>query len=101
MSDIETLSVTEILAAISFTLHYITYSFYITFGCHAPHSPPKYIKKLSMEIYSNSKWIYRVAPKNGTVNFLGLCSDPQLFFFTLLDRASFPHYNNNKIIKFG
>ena len=27
--------------------------------------------------------------------FLGLCSN------TLLDRASFPHYNNNKIIKFG
>ena len=22
-------------------------------------------------------------------------------FFTLLDRASFPHYNNTKIIKFG
>ena len=39
--------------------------------------------------------------KNGTVNFLGLCSDQQLSFFTLLDRASFPHYNNTKIIKFG
>ena len=25
----------------------------------------------------------------------------QDFFFTLLDRASFPHYNNTKIIKFG
>ena len=34
-------------------------------------------------------------------NFLGLCSDQQLFFFTLLDRASFPHYNSTKIIKFG
>ena len=40
-------------------------------------------------------------PKNGTVNFLGLCSDEQLLFFTLLDRASFPHYTNTKIIKFG
>ena len=43
-------------------------------------------------------------PKNGTVhtvNFLGFCSDQQLSFFTLLDRASFPHYNNTKIIKFG
>ena len=40
-------------------------------------------------------------PKNGTVNFLGLCSDQQLSFFTLLDRTSFPHYNNTKIIKFG
>ena len=41
-------------------------------------------------------------PKNnGTVDFLGLCSDQQLSFFTLLDRASFPHYNNTKIMKFG
>ena len=39
-------------------------------------------------------------PKNGTVNFLGLCSD-EVIFFTLLDRASFPHYNDTKIIKFG
>ena len=36
-----------------------------------------------------------------TVNFSGLCPDQQLAFFTLLDRASFPHYNNTKIIKFG
>ena len=28
--------------------------------------------------------------------FSGLCSDEQLSFFTLLDRASFPHYNNTK-----
>ena len=45
-------------------------------------------------------------PKNGTVDtvdFPGLCSNQQLSFFTLLDRASFPHYhyNNTKIIKFG
>ena len=42
--------------------------------------------------------------KNGTVDtvdFSGLCSDQQLSFFNLLDRASFPHYNNTKIIKFG
>ena len=42
--------------------------------------------------------------KTGTVDtfeFSGLCSDQQLSFFTLLDRASFPHYNNTKIIKFG
>ena len=43
--------------------------------------------------------------KNGTVDtvdFSGLCSYQQLSFFTLLDRAFFPHYNNNtKIIKFG
>ena len=42
-----------------------------------------------------------VAPQKGTVDLLGLCSDKQLFFFTLLDRASFPHYNDTKIIKFG
>ena len=41
-------------------------------------------------------------PKNnGTVDFLGLCSDQQLSFFTLLDRTSFPHYNNTKINTFG
>ena len=39
--------------------------------------------------------------KKGTVNLSGLCSDQQLSFFTLLDRASFPDYNNTKIIKFG
>ena len=33
--------------------------------------------------------------------FLGLCSDQQLSFFNLLDRASFPHYDNTKMIKFG
>ena len=33
--------------------------------------------------------------------FLGLCSDQQLPFFTLLDRTSFFHYNNTKMIKFG
>ena len=36
-----------------------------------------------------------------TVDFSGLCSDQQLSFFTLLDGASFPRYNNTKIIKFG
>ena len=39
--------------------------------------------------------------KNGTVDFWGLCSDQHLSFYTLLDRTSFPHYNNTKIIKFG
>ena len=39
--------------------------------------------------------------KNGTVNFLWLSSGQQLSFFTLPDRASFPHYNNTKIVKFG
>ena len=39
--------------------------------------------------------------KNGTFDFVGLCSDQQLFCFTCLERASFPHYNNTKIFKFG
>ena len=46
-------------------------------------------------------WYTGWPKNNGTVNFLGLCSDQQLSFFTLLDRTSFPHYNNTKIIKFG
>ena len=46
--------------------------------------------------------IYPGGPqKNGTVDFLELCSDKQLYFFILLIKASFPHYNNTKIIKFG
>ena len=53
----------------------------------------------------NSQNCYTAWPnKNGTVDavdFSGLCSDQQLSVFTLLDRASFPHYNNTKIIKFG
>ena len=31
-----------------------------------------------------------------TVDFQGLCSDQQLSFFTLLDRASFPHYKKHQ-----
>ena len=56
-------------------------TFYIPGG---PPPPPKKKKK-----------------KKGTIDFLGLFSDQQLSFFTLLDRASFLHYNNTKIIKFG
>ena len=48
--------------------------------------------------------LYRVVQKNGpvdTINFSGLCSNQQLSLFALLDRASFPHFNNTNIIKFG
>ena len=62
----------------------------------------------ALKYYFFFKALYRVAPppkkKNGTVDtvdFSGLYSDQQLSFFTLLDRASFPHYNNTKINKFG
>ena len=52
--------------------------------------------------FSQAQSAYTGWPKNnGTVDFLGLCSDQQLSFFTLLDRTSFLHYNNTKIIKFG
>ena len=50
--------------------------------------------------------VYRVAKKKWNSRysrFSGLCSDQQLSFFTLLDRASFLHYvyNNTKTIKIG
>ena len=67
--------------------------------------------------YAHSKnsgrldWVYRIflpsvytrviSQKTEQLDFWGLCSDQQLSFFTLLDRASFLHYNNTKIIKFG
>ena len=61
------------------------------------------LKKKVNHIWSNSTIVsYTGWPKkNGTVDFLGLCSDQQLSFFTLLDRTSCSHYNNTKIIKFG
>ena len=40
-------------------------------------------------------------PKTEQSIFLRLCSDQHLSFYTLLYRASFPHYNNTKSIKFG
>ena len=40
-------------------------------------------------------------PKNGTVNFFRTLLWWTVHFFTLLDRASFHHYNDTKIIKFG
>ena len=48
--------------------------------------------------------IYRVAQKKRNSRysrFFRTCYNWQLSFFTLLDRASFPHYNKTKIIKFG
>ena len=56
--------------------------------------PPKKKKKKKKKNEKRKK-------KPGTLDFLGLCSNQQLFFFNLLDRTSFPHYNNTKIIKFG
>ena len=58
------------------------------------------------EIYRSIYYIfYSVIPGGPKITeqsiFLGLCSDQQLSFFTLLDRTFFPCYNNTKIIKFG
>ena len=50
------------------------------------------------------KWPYTGWPKKtGTVDTVEFQDFAliKFFFFTLLDRASFPHYNNTKIIKFG
>ena len=44
---------------------------------------------------------YRVAPKKRNSQFFRTLLWSTVIFFTLLDRASFPHYNNTKIIKFG
>ena len=64
------------------------------------HISSKYFKGIVQIYIHYTGW----PPKNGTVDtvdFSGLCSDQQLCFFTLLDRASFSQYNNTKIIKFG
>ena len=46
--------------------------------------------------------LYRVAQKTPEQSiFRTLLWSTVLSFFILLDRASFPHYNNTKIIKFG
>ena len=64
-------------------------------------------KRLSFVIYINVRrqlGVYRVAPKKRNSRysqFFRTLLWSTGFFFTLLDRASFPHYNNTKIIKFG
>ena len=70
--------------------------------CETPPPPPPK-KKWTGPIRLRATGVYRVAQKkHGTVKKkLGLCSDQHFFFFTLLDRASLPHYNNTKIIKFS
>ena len=40
-------------------------------------------------------------PKNGRVDFFRTLLWSTVIFFPLLDRTSFPDYNNTKIIKFG
>ena len=50
---------------------------------------------------TNMDWLHRVAPKKRNSRFLRTLLWSTVILFTLLDRASFPHYNNTKIIKFG
>ena len=65
-------------------------------------SIPAFMGQIELKVFENERGnLYQVAQNNGTVDFLGLYSDQQLFFFTLLDRTSFPHYTNTKMIKFG
>ena len=45
--------------------------------------------------------VYRVAQKERNSRFFRTLLWSTVIFFTLLDRTSFPHYNNTKIIKFG
>ena len=50
----------------------------------------------------NSRLIFfRTLLKKWTIKLNWIELNQQLSFFTLLDRASFPRYNNTKIIKFG
>ena len=54
--------------------------------------------------YMTACIIYRVAPKKRNSRysrFFRTLLWSTVIFFTLLDRASFLHYNNTKIIKFG
>ena len=60
------------------------------------------VLKICHSTFLGGHQVYRVAQiKRNSRFFRTLLSDQQLSFFTLLDRASFPHYNNTKIIKFG
>ena len=67
----------------------------------------EWINKRSLPI---SLWVafkqaytgWRVAPQKTEQSiFQDFALINSYLFFTLLDRASFPHYNNTKIIKFG
>ena len=61
-------------------------------------------KRLMKNKQTDFQGAYTGWPRNNdtvdTDDFSGLCSDQQLSLFTLLDRASFSHYINTKIIKF-
>ena len=71
------------------------------YGEYIPRTRDSLFATVGMNSHSDML-IYRVAQKTEhSIFFLGLCSDQHLSFYTLLDRASFPHYNNTKIIKFG
>ena len=58
-----------------------------------------HVHVMLMQHFFRIHWLYRVAPQKNSWFFFRTLG--QLSFFTLLDRQSFPHYNNTKIIKFG
>ena len=62
-----------------------------------PRPSIKYISSINISRFAYTGW----PKKNGRFFFLGLYSDQQLSFFTLLDRTYFPYYNYTKIVKFG
>ena len=72
------------------------------FWLSGSYSRARYISQCQVTTFSLLRLKLHPPKKtHGTINFLGLCSNQQLSFFTLLDRTYFLHYNNTKIIKFG
>ena len=51
--------------------------------------------------FPNYQCVYRAWPPQKNKNDKKTEQSITVIFFTLLDRASFPHYNNTKIINFG
>ena len=67
-------------------VHTLYHWIHVYTGCPSP-PPPKQKKKEEEE--------------EGNSRFFGTLPWPTIISFTLLDSASFPHYNNTKIVKFG
>ena len=81
----------------------LTKSVTTAFHCSEELCSPLYflLRRFSNTLYSTSCDYTGWPRNNGTVEFSGLCSNQQLRIFSVLDRASFPYYNDTKIIKFG
>ena len=98
---------TELAKNLKCTLH----AFYVSCVKHIHNFQKNCIEKTKQinnnfdKIEHNQCTLYRVAPKKKRNSrhsrFFRTFLWSTVIFFTLLDRASFPHYNNTKIIKFG